>query len=252
MWRSANCATSGLTCRFVGVEQDALTPLAFAVLDPPEDPPLHSGASRRSRTSSCAPARWTARWCARCRSCGSPAARWPSTPAGRPCRACWPARGRQPAHDPRSRLPPQLLVLTRRGRGGDRRGGGVAPRWPWATARSVRWPSAPTIPTRRRRRCWSAASSWRSSSSAATGCSSPTGAGGGRWRRPRSMCSAAWAPAMPSGAPSVTGCCRDGRAERVVAFANAAGAIVASRLLCSQAMPFEHEVRALAGEGSPA
>lgn len=41
-------------------------------------------------------------------------------------------------------------------------------------------------------------------------------------------------------------------AERVVAFANAAGAIVASRLLCSQAMPFEHEVRALAGEGSPA
>jgi 5-dehydro-2-deoxygluconokinase len=40
--------------------------------------------------------------------------------------------------------------------------------------------------------------------------------------------------------------------ERVVAFANAAGGIVASRLLCSQAMPFEHEVRALAGEGSPA
>jgi 5-dehydro-2-deoxygluconokinase len=41
-------------------------------------------------------------------------------------------------------------------------------------------------------------------------------------------------------------------AERVVAFANAAGGIVASRLLCSQAMPFEHEVRALAGEASPA
>jgi 5-dehydro-2-deoxygluconokinase len=41
-------------------------------------------------------------------------------------------------------------------------------------------------------------------------------------------------------------------AERVVAFANAAGAIVASRLLCSQAMPFEHEVRAVAEEGSPA
>jgi 5-dehydro-2-deoxygluconokinase len=30
--------------------------------------------------------------------------------------------------------------------------------------------------------------------------------------------------------------------ERAVAFANAAGGIVASRLLCSQAMPFEHEV----------
>jgi 5-dehydro-2-deoxygluconokinase len=41
-------------------------------------------------------------------------------------------------------------------------------------------------------------------------------------------------------------------AERVVTFANAAGAIVASRLLCSQAMPFEHEVREVAGEGSPA
>jgi 5-dehydro-2-deoxygluconokinase len=40
--------------------------------------------------------------------------------------------------------------------------------------------------------------------------------------------------------------------ERVVAFANAAGAIVASRLLCSQAMPFEQEVREVAGEGSPA
>lgn len=33
--------------------------------------------------------------------------------------------------------------------------------------------------------------------------------------------------------------------ERAVAFANAAGALVASRLLCSEAMPFEHEVLAL-------
>jgi 5-dehydro-2-deoxygluconokinase len=30
--------------------------------------------------------------------------------------------------------------------------------------------------------------------------------------------------------------------ERAVAFANAAGGIVASRLLCSEAMPYEHEV----------
>jgi 5-dehydro-2-deoxygluconokinase len=30
--------------------------------------------------------------------------------------------------------------------------------------------------------------------------------------------------------------------ERAVAFANAAGAVVASRLLCSEAMPYEHEV----------
>jgi 5-dehydro-2-deoxygluconokinase len=34
-------------------------------------------------------------------------------------------------------------------------------------------------------------------------------------------------------------------AQRAVAFANAAGGIVASRLLCSQAMPYEHEVREL-------
>jgi 5-dehydro-2-deoxygluconokinase len=39
--------------------------------------------------------------------------------------------------------------------------------------------------------------------------------------------------------------------ERTVAFANAAGGIVASRLLCSQAMPYEHEVEDLL-EASPA
>jgi 5-dehydro-2-deoxygluconokinase len=39
--------------------------------------------------------------------------------------------------------------------------------------------------------------------------------------------------------------------ERAVAFANAAGGIVASRLLCSAAMPYEHEVIELM-EGSPA
>jgi 5-dehydro-2-deoxygluconokinase len=40
-------------------------------------------------------------------------------------------------------------------------------------------------------------------------------------------------------------------AQRTVAFANSAGGIVASRLLCSQAMPFEHEVLELL-EGSVA
>ena len=39
--------------------------------------------------------------------------------------------------------------------------------------------------------------------------------------------------------------------ERSIAFANAAGGIVASRLLCSQAMPYEHEVVELL-EGFPA
>jgi 5-dehydro-2-deoxygluconokinase len=41
-------------------------------------------------------------------------------------------------------------------------------------------------------------------------------------------------------------------AERAVEFANAAGGIVASRLLCSQAMPFEQEVRELVQGASPA
>jgi 5-dehydro-2-deoxygluconokinase len=38
--------------------------------------------------------------------------------------------------------------------------------------------------------------------------------------------------------------------ERCVEFANAAGGIVASRLLCSQAMPYEHEVLELLGRRS--
>jgi len=37
--------------------------------------------------------------------------------------------------------------------------------------------------------------------------------------------------------------------ERAVAFANAAGGIVASRLLCSAAMPYEEEVRAMLDQG---
>jgi 5-dehydro-2-deoxygluconokinase len=37
-------------------------------------------------------------------------------------------------------------------------------------------------------------------------------------------------------------------AERAVAFANAAGGIVASRLLCSEAMPHAHEVQELLGD----
>ncbi|HYB29645.1 MAG TPA: 5-dehydro-2-deoxygluconokinase [Solirubrobacteraceae bacterium] len=37
--------------------------------------------------------------------------------------------------------------------------------------------------------------------------------------------------------------------ERTVAFANAAGGIVASRLLCSHAMPYEHEVAEMMGKG---
>ena len=38
--------------------------------------------------------------------------------------------------------------------------------------------------------------------------------------------------------------------ERTIAFANAAGGIVASRLLCSQAMPYEHEVVEILGRSA--
>ena len=40
--------------------------------------------------------------------------------------------------------------------------------------------------------------------------------------------------------------------ERVIRFANAAGAIVASRLACADAMPDRFEVEAMLGEGAHA
>ena len=56
-------------------------------------------------------------------------------------------------------------------------------------------------------------------------------------RRTRSRSSAASAPVTPSAAPSCTACCPAGTRSRSRGHANAAGAIVASRLACADAMP---------------
>ena len=86
---------------------------------------------------------------------------------------------------------------------------------------------------------------WRSSSSAATACSWRPPTARPSSRRVRSRSCAGSAPATPSAGRSSTGCCPGGRPEQTVAYANAAGAIVASRLMCADAMPTADEIDAL-------
>ena len=62
---------------------------------------------------------------------------------------------------------------------------------------------------------------------------------GGRRQRPRRR-------ATPSAAACVTACSHGWPLEKILRYANAAGAIVASRLECSTAMPTAAEVAALA------
>ena len=61
-------------------------------------------------------------------------------------------------------------------------------------------------------------------------------------RRDPSRSCAVSAPATPSAGRSSTGSCSGWPAERTVAYANAAGAIVASRLMCADAMPTADEI----------
>ena len=63
-----------------------------------------------------------------------------------------------------------------------------------------------------------------------------------------STSSTASAQEMPSAAACVTVCCTAGPLEKTLRYANAAGAIVASRLECSTAMPTAAEVAALADQ----
>ena len=64
----------------------------------------------------------------------------------------------------------------------------------------------------------------------------------GRAAGARSTSSTASAPATPSAARCATACSRAGTLERMLRFANAAGAIVAGRLACADAMPTTAEV----------
>ncbi len=59
-----------------------------------------------------------------------------------------------------------------------------------------------------------------------------------RSRRTRSRSCAGWVPATRSGARSATGCCRGGTSCAASRAGNAAGAIVASRLMCADDMPY--------------
>ena len=113
--------------------------------------------------------------------------------------------------------------------------GRSARRWstspsPSATARSARSPSARATPSGRPTRCSTAASSSRSSSRGPRACS-PSYAR--RARRGAAdtgrRSSTASAPATASAARCATACSRAGRSSGVLRFANAAGAIVASR-----------------------
>ena len=69
-----------------------------------------------------------------------------------------------------------------------------------------------------------------------------------RCRRCRSRSSTASAPATRSAARCATGCCAGWDLERLMRFCNAAGALVASRLACADAMPDQSEVEALLEE----
>ena len=99
-----------------------------------------------------------------------------------------------------------------------------------------------------RPRCWPAGCRRRSSSWAATACWwPPPTAGGSRCRRTRSRWCAGWAPATPSAARSATGCCRAGTSCECARYGNAAGAIVAGRLMCADDMPTFGEIEDLSG-----
>ena len=66
--------------------------------------------------------------------------------------------------------------------------------------------------------------------------------------RTRSRWCAGWARATPSGARSATACCRVGTSSSAPRYGNAAGAIVAGRLMCADDMPTFGDLEDLVGE----
>ena len=159
--------------------------------------------------------------------------------------------GAQAVHRARSGLPADVL-----GDPSARHRAGAARRCrrsrsPSATARSARSPSA--RPSRRRRptRCSPPGSSWRSSSRGPRAC----------WPRPeRERVESPPIPIRPLnglgagdsfGGSLCHGLLAGWPLEKVLQRANAAGAIVASRLECSTAMPTEAEIETLIAGGDP-
>ena len=157
------------------------------------------------------------------------------------------ARHARPAasHRARPRLPRRRSGRTRRPRLGS--SGRRSRRQPWPSA------TGPNAGRRGHRRpgrgCGRTAGAWRrrwrSSSSAPPGCSSPppTGAAPSSARRVEVVCGLGAGDAF--GGALVHGLLAGWEPQRTVEYANAAGAIVAGRLLCADAMPTDAEVLGL-------
>ena len=180
-------------------------------------PPCSGSPSPASRRSRAGRRRWP-RW----RRAASAAPRSSTSTTGR----CSGARARRPASRSRARCRTSTS-RSATSTSGRRRSATREPREAIAAAarardRARRRQAGPARRARRPRR--------RSSS---------------RSRPCRSRSSTASAPATRSAARCATACWPAGTLERVMRFCNAAGALVASRLACADAMPDESEVLAL-------
>ena len=158
-----------------------------------------------------------------------------------PSRAVAPRRARGPGpqavHRARPGLPADVLGRRRGGPGAGAAGRCRTSPWPSATARSARSRSASPTRSGRPTRCWTPASSWPSSSRAR--------GRAGQDARP----SGSTSPPIPIkplnglgagdsfGGSLCHGLLAGWPLDKVLQHANAAGAIVASRLECSTAMP---------------
>ena len=245
--RSALAERFGVDVRFVGTHPTLRTPLAFAAMDPPEDPQLlfyrepaaPGHADRAGRDRPRRRARGVHPLDQRLGALGRALARH---------RARADARSRPRDDDPRPRLPADVLARRGRGERGDRRRAASSPAPRSAIARSAGWPSG--RPTRER----------AADALLARGCRLAVVKQGGDGvlvataderevvpgLRVPVVCGLGAGDAF--GGALCHGLLAGWPPAECVRFANGAGAIVASRLLCADAMPEESEVRALLTE----
>ena len=101
--------TFGVDTRFVGRDPEMLTPLAFAELSDPAEPSIIFYRNPRRPTCASWPPRSTGPSWSRCPSCGSPRRASRPSPAARPSTSCSLARPPHP-HHPRPRLAPPVLA----------------------------------------------------------------------------------------------------------------------------------------------
>ena len=241
-WRVAELREFGVDTRFVGVEPGTVTPLAFAVLDPPEDPQLLFRRDPPVPDFQLQPGEVDAAdRRATCRSCGSPAARCRRSRARRRRRACSSARGRRRHtvldldYRPtfwRSREEASARIGAARRSRHDR---GRQPR-------GVRGRGRHRGPARGGGRLRARGVELAIVKLGGDGVLLSSDEGERLIEPPpiEVLCGLGAGDAF--GGALCHGLLSGWPHERTVAFANAAGGIVASRLLCSQAMPYEQEV----------